>query len=121
MDRFRPNIIYTFINDMKICENYLQVRFLTDDTQIMKEISCVDKTATLNNVQNNMVLHEDKFDLITHRAYPHFTLWTALCQRTLLDTVALHCIRQRQLRIWNSFRRPGHTFLSETGLVRDAM
>ena len=58
--------------------------FFADDTRIMKEISCVNDTAMLQqdlndvinwSLQNNMLLHEDKFDLITHRANPLSTLY----------------------------------------------
>ena len=59
---------------MELCVKKSQVRFFADDTRIMKEISRVNDTATLqqdlNNVfhwslQNNVLLHGDKFDLIT--------------------------------------------------------
>ena len=73
-----PVLFILFIKDMKLCVKNSQVRFFADDTQIMKEISCVNDT-DLNDVlhwslQNNMLLHEDMFDLITHRANPLSTL-----------------------------------------------
>ena len=79
-----PVLFILFINDIKLCVKNSQVRFFADDTRIMKEISCVNDTAMLQqdlndvihwSLQNNMLLHEDKFDLITHRANPLSTLY----------------------------------------------
>ena len=78
-----PVLFILFINDIKQCVKNSQVRFFADVTRIMKEISCVNDTAMLQqdlnyvihwSLQNNMLLHEDKFDLITLRDYPLSTL-----------------------------------------------
>ena len=50
-----------------------------------------------------MLLHEDKFDLITHRAYPLSTLYELphiSGISDILHPVALHCIQLTQLKIW---------------------
>ena len=64
----------------------------------------------LNNVlhwslQNNMLLHEDKFDLITHMANYLSTLYELphISEIShILHPVALHCIQLTQLKIWES-------------------
>ena len=79
-----PVLFILFINDMKLCVKNPQVRFSLMTPEFMKEISCVNDTAMLQqdlndvinwSLQNNMLLHEDKFDLITHRANPLSTLY----------------------------------------------
>ena len=79
-----PVLFILFIKDIKLCVKKLTSAFFADDNRIMKEISCVNDTAMLQHdlndvihwsLQNNMLLHEDKFDLITHRANPLSTLY----------------------------------------------
>ena len=53
---------------MKLCAKNSQVRFFADVTRIVKEISCVNDTAMLQQDLN-------KFDLITQRANPLSTLY----------------------------------------------
>ena len=101
-----PVLFILFIKDIKLCVKKLTSAFFADDNRIMKEISCVNDTAMLQHdlndvihwsLQNNMLLHEDKFDLITHRANPLSTLYEL---PHILHPVALHCIQLTQLKIW---------------------
>lgn len=78
-----PILFILFINDMDLCVKHSKVRFFADDTRIMKEISCEDDTVYLQedlnsilewSLHNNMVLHEEKFDLIIHKAEPQSLL-----------------------------------------------
>ena len=59
------------------------MRLFADDTRILKEITCSDDVANLQEdlssvsiwaLHNNMVLHEHKFDLIVHKANPRSEL-----------------------------------------------
>ena len=62
---------------MEECIKHSKVRLFADDTRILKEITCSGDVAKLQEdlssvsiwaLHNNMVLHEDKFDLIVHKA-----------------------------------------------------
>ena len=62
-----------FINDMQLCIKHSIIRFCADNTRILKHISCQKHVSELQEVlnsviqwayQNNMALHEDKFELI---------------------------------------------------------
>ena len=71
-----PILFILFINDLENCIKHSTSRFFADDTRISKQIMSVENVAELqedlNNViewsmQNNMMLHEDKFQLLIHR------------------------------------------------------
>ena len=79
-----PLLFILFINDMQLCIKYSTIRFFADDSRILKHISCQQHVKELqedlNNVilwasQNNMSLHEDKFELITHKTCLHSLLY----------------------------------------------
>ena len=65
-----------FINDIVLCVQSATIRCFADDTRLCKSISYCSDVSTLqsdlDNVidwssRNNMALHEDKFEYITHR------------------------------------------------------
>ena len=71
-----PLLFILYIDDMQHCVKFSIIRFFADDTRIMKrimsEMNVEELQEDLNAVsnwaaQNNMVLHEDKFELIVHR------------------------------------------------------
>jgi hypothetical protein len=79
-----PILFILFINDLESCVKNSKVRFFADDTRVCKQISSEVDTgelqADLDNIilwskQNNMKLHEDKFELIIHKANPSFALY----------------------------------------------
>jgi hypothetical protein len=79
-----PILFILFINDLESCVKNSKVRFFADDTRVCKQISSEADTgelqADLDNIilwskQNNMKLHEDKFELIIHKANPSFALY----------------------------------------------
>lgn len=78
-----PILFILFINDMEKCIKHSKVRFFADDTRISKQISSeadvIELQSDLNSailwsISNNMVLHEDKFDLIIHKCRPKYPL-----------------------------------------------
>ena len=75
-----PVLFVMFINDLEwvIAQNST-VRFFADDTRISKHIACVEDHFALQDdltsilrwaKRNNMQLHEQKFELLVHRACP---------------------------------------------------
>ena len=79
-----PVLFVMFINDLEgaVTRNST-VRFFADDTRISKHIACVDDhyalQEDLNSIlrwakRNNMQLHEQKFELLVHRAGPATSL-----------------------------------------------
>ena len=78
-----PILFILFINDLEKCIKHSTSRFFADDTRISKQIQSVENVAELqedlNRViqwsqHNNMVLHEDKFQLLIHRHDPKHSL-----------------------------------------------
>ena len=78
-----PLLFILFINDMECCVKHSTIRFFADDTRILKHIhSSIDVDLLqqdLNSVilwakENNMALHEDKFEYIVHRHSPNSLL-----------------------------------------------
>ena len=75
-----PVLFVMFINDLeRVVTNNSTVRFFADDTRISKHIDCVEDHYALQNdvtsilgwaKRNNMQLHEQKFELLVHRAGP---------------------------------------------------
>ena len=74
-----PLLFIIFINDLEGCVCHSNVSFFADDTRISKRISSEGDVKLLqedlNNVmkwsqENNMKLHEDKFELIVHPHIP---------------------------------------------------
>ena len=79
-----PLLFILFINDMEQCVQSSTIRFFADDTRLSKQISSEadvqDLQNDLNKViawakQNNMELHEDKFEVMVHLYRPSFTLY----------------------------------------------
>jgi len=79
-----PILFILFINDLESCVKSSKVRFFADDTRVCKQISSEADTCELQedldsiilwSKQNNMKLHEDKFELIIHKANPSFALY----------------------------------------------
>ena len=79
-----PVLFVLFINDLEsaVMRNST-VRFFADDTRISKHIKCVDDHKALQEdftsilgwaKRNNMQLHEQKFELLVHRAGPATSL-----------------------------------------------
>ena len=75
-----PLLFILFINDMESCVKHSTIRFFADDTRILKHIgSSLDVDLLqqdLNSAikwagENNMTLHEDKFEYIVHRQSPN--------------------------------------------------
>ena len=73
-----PVLFVMFINDLEgVVTRNSTVRFFADDTRISKHIACVEDHYALqddlNSIlgwakRNNMQLHEQKFELLVHRA-----------------------------------------------------
>ena len=66
-----------YINDISHCIKYSTIRCFADDTRICKAITCEGDVKALQDdldavvewsVNNNMTLHEDKFEYICHSA-----------------------------------------------------
>lgn len=78
-----PILFILFIDDLQHYVKHSQVRFFADDTRLSKQISCESDVSKLQedleNVicwskHNNMSLHEDKFELMIHRAKKYVSL-----------------------------------------------
>ena len=74
-----PLLFILFINDMEHCIKHSSIRFFADDTRIQKRISCESDVVELQDdldsvikwsIENNMALHEDKFELLVHMFAP---------------------------------------------------
>ena len=72
-----------FINNMECCVKHSTIRFFADDTRILKNIYSSINVELLQQVlnsiikwarENNMALHEDKFECIVHRHSPNSLL-----------------------------------------------
>ena len=79
-----PLLFILFINDMKLCVTGSIIRFFADDTRILKHIYTEQDVIVLQQdldhviawaKRNNMVLHEDKFELLVHRGNPNESLY----------------------------------------------
>ena len=75
-----------FLNDMKLCVTGSVIRFFADDTRILSlkhiytEQDVIVLQQDLDHVidwakRNNIVLHEDKFELLVHRGNPNESLY----------------------------------------------
>jgi len=78
-----PLLFILFINDMKLCVTGSIIRFFADDTRILRHIYSLADTEVLQEDLisvvkwakcNNMVLHEDKFELLVHKHRPNSSL-----------------------------------------------
>lgn len=76
-----PLLFILFIDDMQHCIRYSVIRFFADDTRILKHIAneghVIELQKDLDAViiwatENNMVLHEDKFEALVHK---HSSTW----------------------------------------------
>ena len=74
-----PVLFIIFINDLEQNISSSNIRFFADDTRITKQISTVDDVRLLQDDldlvcrwsgENNMQLHEHKFELMSHRCFP---------------------------------------------------
>ena len=72
-----PILFLMFINDITQCVSSSVIRCFADDTRIMKAISLTPDMSLLQHdldrvtqwsIRNNMSLHEDKFELLSHSA-----------------------------------------------------
>ena len=79
-----PLLFILFINDMQSCINFSTIRFFADDTRLLKHIyghkDTVELQKDLDSVinwakENNMSLHEDKFEVMIHKHRPHSLLY----------------------------------------------
>ena len=70
-----PILFLIYVNDMHNCVNYSTLRSFADDTRLCAKISCLKDCellqSDLENIMewsrsNNMVLHENKFELLQH-------------------------------------------------------
>ena len=70
-----PILFLIFINDITFCISNSMIRCFADDTRIMRAISAYEDMAQLQqdldkvvkwSVENNMTLHEDKFEYMAH-------------------------------------------------------
>ena len=78
-----PIFFIIYLNDINSCIQHSVVSSFADDTRIKKTINHVKDTKLLqedlNNAitwstKNNMMLHQDKFELLSHRADPSHVL-----------------------------------------------
>ncbi len=74
-----PLLFILFINDMKVCIKSSVIRFFADDTRILKHIFGESDVQELQNdlnsivlwaKENNMALHEDKFEVMANKSRP---------------------------------------------------
>ena len=79
-----PILFILFINDMRTCIQHSKVSFFADDTRVSKQIRSEADVALLQDdlnsliqwaTQNNMMLHEDKFELLVHKFNPNSVLY----------------------------------------------
>ena len=79
-----PILFILFINDMENCVQHSSVRLFADDTRVSKQISCEHDVKLLQDdlyniidwsKSNNMMLHEDKFELIIHKHRLNSTIY----------------------------------------------
>ena len=72
-----PILFLIFINDMECVAGSSTVRFFSDDNRISRQIDCCTDhdrlQQDLSNVllwskENSMLLHEEKFELLIHKA-----------------------------------------------------
>ena len=71
-----PLLFILFIDDLQLCVENSKVSFFTDDTRLSKHIASMNDVCQLQNdleniikwsKENNRQLHEDKFELTSHR------------------------------------------------------
>ena len=113
-----PLLFLIFINDMESCVKHSTFRFFVDDTRILKHIHIsldVDLLQQdLNSVikwagENNMTLHEDKFEYIVHRHSPN----SMILQLPLISEFFVYTVSSgRQLRPVSEFKDLGVTVSS---------
>ena len=81
-----PVLFIIFINDLEAVIQGSTMRFFADDTKISETITSRDDQEILQedlqstlewSKRNNMQLHEQKFELMVHRADPMESLWRA--------------------------------------------
>jgi len=74
-----PVLFIIFINDLEQQVQHSNIRFFADDTRISKQISLQSHSHELQedletvmrwSKENNMALHDKKFELVIHRANP---------------------------------------------------
>ena len=74
-----PLLFILFIDDLQLCVENSKVSFFADDTRLSKHIASMNDMCQLQNdleniikwsKENNMQLHEDKFELTSHRITP---------------------------------------------------
>jgi len=79
-----PLLFILFIEDLQLCVENSKVSFFADDTRLSKHIASMSDVGQLqddlDNVvrwskENNMQLHEDKFELTSHKATPNPSLF----------------------------------------------
>ena len=72
-----------YINDLELSVKHSHVSFFADDTRIAKQISCENDCKLLQqdldsviqwSIQNNMELHQQKFELLNHSHQSNDTL-----------------------------------------------
>ena len=83
-------------SDMDKCVKFSSVRFFADDTKVSKQIASEVDAAQLqeelNSIiewqkNNNMMIHEDKFELMVHLHRPRFELYQLpfVCDQMTID------------------------------------
>ena len=81
-----PVLFIIFINDLEAVIQGSTMRFFADDTKISETITSRDDQEILQedlqstlewSIRNNMQLHEQKFELMVHRADPMESFWRA--------------------------------------------
>ena len=113
-----PLLFILFINDMESCVKHSTIRFFADDTRILKHInSYLDVyllQQDLNSVmkwagENNMTLHEDKFEYIVHRHSPN----SLILQLPFISELFVYTVSSgRQLRPVSELKDLGVTVSS---------
>ena len=89
-----PVLFLVYMNDMENIVHSSTVRFFADDTRISRRVDCSEHHDQLQDdlssimewsASNNMMLHEQKFELLIHKYHPQANDWIPPFDETYLS------------------------------------